>query len=626
MVSSSLVLHSKEVKELDPLLMELPTLSTVEGAKKDKKALAAARAEEKKAKKAAAEAKAAVEAKAAALALKPKLSIAQRHFRRAARLEAEARANPTKDHSRSYGAMLEWIKSIQAKISSELFLTAKILRNVGLVISVGDGIVQAYGLDNVKSGEIVEFDVGTKGIIFNLTQTGVGIVVLGDDRAILAGSKVARTEEMLSIAVGGALLGFVVDALGNKLQVQSRVVGGEKALVEVKAPGILPRKSVSESMGTGLKAIDSMIPIGRGQRELIIGDRQTGKTTIAIDAILVNKPAQQLDLTTNLFSVYVATGQKRSSVVQLVKNLQRRKAFGFCTVVSATASDSPALQYLSPYVGCAIGEWFRDNSLHALLIYDDLTKQAVAYRQMSLLLRRPPGREAYPGDVFYLHSRLLERAAKLNADYGGGSLTALPIIETQAGDVSAYIPTNVISITDGQIFLESDLFYKGVKPAVNIGLSVSRVGSAAQIKGMKQVSGTLKLDLAQYREVESFAQFGSDLDVATRSVLDRGGRLIELLKQVKHNPYPTAAQIPVLFAGMVGFLDRVEIKMIECYERGILYSIFFQWKDIFVTLQQKGYLSVPLIQELARRFEVFTAAFAAAPTAGKGGLIGNLRG
>jgi len=443
--------------------------------------------------------------------------------------------------------------------------------------------VRVHGLTSVKAGEVVYFlDVfsGERiyGIALNLEWNVVGVVLLGNDRSIREGVLAYRTFNMFTVPVGPHLIGSIVDALGNSLDsnVNLQAANIEKRFVEVKAPGIMPRKSVNEPMRTGLKAIDSMIPVGRGQRELIIGDRQTGKTTIAIDTIILNKPNKKLTLSKNLFSIYVAVGQKRSTVVHLVRTLIKRNAFEFCTVVSATASDSAALQYLAPYSGCAIGEWFRDNGLHSLLIYDDLSKQAVAYRQMSLLLRRPPGREAYPGDVFYLHSRLLERAAKLNENYGNGSLTALPIIETQAGDVSAYIPTNVISITDGQIFLESDLFYKGIKPAVNVGLSVSRVGSKAQEKGMKAVSGSLKLDLAQYREVESFAQFGSDLDATTRSILERGARLIELLKQVKHNPYPTEIQIPILFAGQEGYLDGIELHLIERFEKNIIYFLYFE--------------------------------------------------
>jgi proton translocating ATP synthase F1 alpha subunit len=521
--------------------------------------------------------------------------------------------------------MREWTIILEKELSFEF---APDLGNSGYVLTVGDGIAQIRGLFSVKSGEIVIFSNGIKGIAFNLAKTVVGVVILGDDRYVSEGSVVGRTYDMFTVPVGCALLGQVVDGLGNKVQSEHYLEWkGERSLVEVKAPGIIPRKSVNEAMCTGLKAIDSMIPIGRGQRELIIGDRQTGKTTIALDAIILNKPSRRLKLSKNLFSVYVATGQKRSNVVQIIANLTRRQSFDFCTVVSVTASDSAALQYLSPYVGCAIGEWFRDNSLHALLIYDDLTKQAVAYRQMSLLLRRPPGREAYPGDVFYLHSRLLERAAKLNEDYGGGSLTALPIIETQAGDVSAYIPTNVISITDGQIFLESDLFYKGTKPAINIGLSVSRVGSAAQIKGMKQVSSSLKLDLAQYREVESFSQFGSDLDAATRSTLERGSRLIELLKQVKHNPYPTAIQIPVLFAGMLGFLDGIEVVAIEAFEKSIIYNLCFRWGSILKIIEERGYLSVSTINSLVEKFTELAKSFREVKSSEvKVDLVANLRG
>jgi len=484
--------------------------------------------------------------------------------------------------------IVEWVDSLTTMLSQNEKLKRS-FNNYGLVISVGDGIATIFGLNEVKAGEIVFFSSGVNGLALNLASSTVGVVILGDSRLVREGSIATRSNEMFSVSVGTGLIKRVVDALGNPIDshVNQTKSGETKTLVERKAPGIISRQSVFEPMRTGLKAIDSMIPIGRGQRELIIGDRQTGKTTVAIDAIILNKPNIKRSLIQNLFSVYVAVGQKRSTVVQIVEVLRKKKAFDFCTVVAATSSDAAALQYLSPYSGCAIGEWFRDNSLHALLIYDDLSKQAVAYRQMSLLLRRPPGREAYPGDVFYLHSRLLERAAKFNNDYGGGSLTALPIIETQAGDVSAYIPTNVISITDGQIFLEADLFYKGIKPAINVGLSVSRVGSAAQDKGMKEVSGTLKLDLAQFREVESFAQFGSDLDASTRSVLERGSRLIEILKQVKYNPYPIEIQIPVLYAAMQGFLDTIDAAYIEHFEKSIIYNLFYKWKDIMSSLSVK---------------------------------------
>jgi len=492
----------------------------------------------------------------------------------------------------STSALVEWVSSLTSKLSQSVNFDRG-LDNYGLVISVGDGIATIFGLNQVRAGEIVFFSSGVSGLALNLDSSRVGVVILGDNRLVREGSIATRSNEMFSVSVGTGLIKRVVDALGHPIDshIGQRKQTEIKTLVERKAPGIISRKSVYEPMRTGLKAIDSMIPIGRGQRELIIGDRQTGKTTVAVDAIILNKPNIKRSLVENLFSVYVAVGQKRSTVVQIVETLRKKKAFDFCTVVAATSSDAAALQYLSPYSGCAIGEWFRDNSLHALLIYDDLSKQAVAYRQMSLLLRRPPGREAYPGDVFYLHSRLLERAAKFNNDHGGGSLTALPIIETQAGDVSAYIPTNVISITDGQIFLESDLFYKGIKPAINVGLSVSRVGSAAQDKGMREVSGTLKLDLAQFREVESFAQFGSDLDASTRSVLERGSRLIEILKQVKYNPYPIEVQIPVLYAAMQGFLDTIENAYIEYFEKAIIYNLFYNWKDVMSTIIVKYWMS-----------------------------------
>jgi len=456
----------------------------------------------------------------------------------------------------------------------EILLSAE-EKHIGYVLSVGDGIAKISGLATIKAGELITFSSGLRGLVLNLEQESVGAVILGDDSLVLEGDLVSPLNEMFQINVGLDLVCHVVDALGTSLESTISTENTEPKLVEIKAPGIIARKSVNEPLRTGLKSIDSMIPVGRGQRELIIGDRQTGKTTIAVDTIILNKPDISNNLDKNLFSIYVAIGQKRSNVAKLVSVLLKKKAFDFCTVVSATASDPAALQYIAPYSGCAIGEWFRDYGLHSLLIYDDLSKQAVAYRQMSLLLRRPPGREAYPGDVFYLHSRLLERASKLNQACGNGSLTALPIIETQAGDVSAYIPTNVISITDGQIFLEADLFYKGVKPAINVGLSVSRVGSAAQDKGMKEVSGALKLNLAQYREVESFAQFGSDLDATTRDILEKGSRLIEILKQVKYNPYPIEVEIPVLYIGRYGFLDGVPLNQIETFEKNIIYNLFY---------------------------------------------------
>src|SRR5450432_1605476 len=418
---------------------------------------------------------------------------------------------------------------------------------VGQVLSVGDGIARVYGLDNVQAGEMVEFENGVRGMALNLETDNVGIVIFGNDREIKEGQTVKRTGSIVDVPVGKGLLGRVVDALGNPIDGRGPIASAERRRVDVKAPGIIPRKSVHEPMATGLKAIDALIPIGRGQRELIIGDRQTGKTAIAIDTILNQKQINQgTDESAKLYCIYVAIGQKRSTVAQIVKTLEERGALDYTIVVSATASEPAPLQFLAPFAGCAMGEWFRDNGMHALIIYDDLSKQAVAYRQMSLLLRRPPGREAYPGDVFYLHSRLLERAAKLNEDNGAGSLTALPIIETQANDVSAYIPTNVISITDGQIFLETDLFYQGIRPAVNVGISVSRVGSSAQIKAMKTVAGPIKGELAQYREMAAFAKFGSDLDASTQRLLARGERLTELLKQPQYKPFAVEEQVAAI--------------------------------------------------------------------------------
>ena len=444
---------------------------------------------------------------------------------------------------------------------------------VGRVLSVGDGIARVYGLDQVQAGELVEFDGGVKGMALNLETDNVGIVIFGDDRGIKEGDTVRRTSSIVDTPVGKGLLGRVVDALGNPIDGKGPIKDATRTRVEVKAPGIMPRQSVHEPMQTGLKAIDSLIPIGRGQRELIIGDRQTGKTAIAVDTFInqkaVNEAAGDKD-GDKLFCIYVAVGQKRSTVAQIVRSLEENGAMDYSIVVAATASDPAPMQFLAPYTAAAMGEYFRDNGMHALVVFDDLSKQAVAYRQMSLLLRRPPGREAYPGDVFYLHSRLLERAAKMNADNGSGSLTALPVIETQGGDVSAFIPTNVISITDGQIFLETDLFYKGIRPAVNVGLSVSRVGSAAQIKAMKQVAGTIKLELAQYREMAAFAQFASDMDASTRQLLDRGARLTELLKQPQYSPMLIEEQVAVIFAGVKGYLDGVALADIGRFEIGLL--------------------------------------------------------
>ncbi len=442
---------------------------------------------------------------------------------------------------------------------------------VGQVLSVGDGIARAYGLDKVQAGEMVEFENGARGMALNLESDNVGIVIFGGDREIKEGQTVKRTGAIVDVPIGKELLGRVVDALGNPIDGKGPINSEKRARVDVKAPGIIPRKSVNEPMATGLKAIDSMIPIGRGQRELIIGDRQTGKTAIALDTILNQKSLNQgTDESKKLYCVYVAIGQKRSTVAQFAKVLEEHGALEYTIIVAATASDPAPMQFLAPFSGCAMGEFFRDNGMHAVIIYDDLSKQAVAYRQMSLLLRRPPGREAYPGDVFYLHSRLLERAAKMSDAMGGGSLTALPIIETQAGDVSAYIPTNVISITDGQIFLETTLFFQGIRPAINVGLSVSRVGGAAQTKAMKKVSGSIKLELAQYREMAAFAQFGSDLDASTQKLLNRGARLTELLKQAQFSPMPFEEQTVSIFAGTNGYLDAVPVDQVTDYEAKML--------------------------------------------------------
>jgi len=463
---------------------------------------------------------------------------------------------------------------------------------IGKVLSVGDGIARVFGLDNVQAGEMVKFEDGSKGMALNLESDNVGIVVFGDDRKIKEGSTVKRTGSIVDAPVGKELLGRVLDGLGNPIDGKGNLSEKiERKRVEVKAPGIIPRQSVSEPMQTGLKSIDTLIPIGRGQRELIIGDRQTGKTAVAIDAIINQKTINESDdEKKKLYCIYVAIGQKRSTVAQIVKTLEDAGAIKYTTVVAATASDAAPLQFLAPYTGCTIGEYFRDNGMHALIIYDDLSKQAVAYRQMSLLLRRPPGREAYPGDVFYLHSRLLERAAKLSDANGGGSLTALPIIETQAGDVSAYIPTNVISITDGQIFLETQLFNQGIRPAVNVGLSVSRVGSAAQTKAMKKVAGSIKLELAQYREMAAFAQFGSDLDASTQKLLNRGSKLTELLKQNQYSPLTVGEQVISVFAGVRGYLDDVELNQIKSFEKDILEKIKNEKNEIFSTIQTTGNL------------------------------------
>ena len=463
---------------------------------------------------------------------------------------------------------------------------------VGQVLSVGDGIARIFGLDNVEAGEMVEFSEGTKGMALNLENDNVGVVIFGDDSKIKEGDIVKRTGKIVDVAVGKSLLGRVVDGLGNPIDGKGPIDSkSERRRVDVKAPGIIARKSVHEPMQTGLKAIDSLIPIGRGQRELIIGDRQTGKTAIAIDTIINQKEINKSDdESKKLYCIYVAIGQKRSTVAQIVKTLEESGALEYTIVVAATASDPAPLQFLAPYIGCTMGEYFRDNGMHGLIVYDDLSKQAVAYRQMSLLLRRPPGREAFPGDVFYLHSRLLERAAKLSEDQGGGSLTALPIIETQASDVSAYIPTNVISITDGQIFLETELFFKGVRPAVNVGISVSRVGSSAQIKAMKQVAGSIKLELAQYREMAAFAQFGSDLDASTQQLLNRGAKLTELLKQGQYSPLKVEEQVISIFCGVRGYLDNIETSRIKDFESGLLSQIKSDSPDILENINKTGKL------------------------------------
>ena len=478
---------------------------------------------------------------------------------------------------------------------------------IGKVLSVGDGIARVYGLDKVQAGEMVEFDDGSKGMALNLESDNVGVVIFGDDKKIKEGDTVKRTNSIVDVPVGKELLGRVVDGLGNPIDgkglLSSKI---ERKRVEVKAPGIIPRQSVSEPMQTGLKSIDSLIPVGRGQRELIIGDRQTGKTAVAIDAIINQKKINESeDEKKKLYCVYVAIGQKRSTVAQIAKTLEEAGALKYTTIVAATASDSAPLQFLAPYTGCTMGEYFRDNGMHALIVYDDLSKQAVAYRQMSLLLRRPPGREAYPGDVFYLHSRLLERSAKLSDKNGGGSLTALPIIETQAGDVSAYIPTNVISITDGQIFLETELFNQGIRPAVNVGLSVSRVGSAAQTKAMKKVAGSIKLELAQYREMAAFAQFGSDLDASTQQLLNRGSKLTELLKQDQYSPLTVAEQVISVFTGVKGYLDDIDLNKIKNFEKEIIEKIKTENAEIIETIQSTGKLDDETDKSLSQIIEKY---------------------
>ncbi|MGX1307877.1 F-type H+-transporting ATPase subunit alpha [Amorphus suaedae] len=483
---------------------------------------------------------------------------------------------------------------------------------VGQVLSIGDGIARVYGLDNVQAGELVEFPNGIRGMALNLEADNVGVVLFGDDREIKEGDTVKRTGTIVDAPVGKGLLGRVVDALGNPIDGKGPIDAAERRRVDVKAPGIIPRKSVHEPMSTGLKAIDALIPVGRGQRELIIGDRQTGKTAIILDTFLNQKPLNQGDdESQKLYCVYVAIGQKRSTVAQFVKTLEENGALEYSIVVAATASDPAPMQFLAPFTACAMGEYFRDNGMHAVIGYDDLSKQAVAYRQMSLLLRRPPGREAYPGDVFYLHSRLLERAAKLNADHGSGSLTALPVIETQANDVSAYIPTNVISITDGQIFLETDLFYQGIRPAVNVGLSVSRVGSAAQIKAMKQVAGPIKGELAQYREMAAFAQFGSDLDASTQRLLARGARLTELLKQPQFSPLKTEEQVAVIYAGVNGYLDKIPVSAVGEFEEGLLLYLRGEHKALLDEIWEKKELTDDLRGKLKSAVDSFAKTFSA---------------
>ena len=484
---------------------------------------------------------------------------------------------------------------------------------VGKVLSIGDGIARVYGLDEVQLGEMVEFDGGVKGMALNLESDNVGVVIFGDDRSIKEGDTVKRTKSIVDVQVGKELLGRVVDGLGNPIDGKGPIPkSAKRTRVEVKAPGIMPRKSVHEPMMTGLKAIDTLVPVGRGQRELIIGDRQIGKTAIALDTFINQKETNEAagkDDSKKLFCIYVAIGQKRSSVAQIVKTLEEYGAMDYTIVVAATASESAPMQFLAPYTAAAMGEYFRDNGMHAVIVYDDLSKQAVAYRQMSLLLRRPPGREAFPGDVFYLHSRLLERSAKVNDKLGGGSLTALPIIETQAGDLSAFIPTNVISITDGQIFLESELFYRGIRPAVNVGLSVSRVGSAAQTKAMKKVAGSIKLELAQYREMAAFAQFASDMDASTQQLLARGSRLVELLKQPQYSPLPMEEQVISIYAGVNGYLDKVSIENISKFETDLMSLIKSSHKDILKSIRDEKALTDSTEEKLKKAIEEFLKTF-----------------
>ncbi|BCS03705.1 F1F0 ATP synthase subunit alpha [Aspergillus luchuensis] len=510
---------------------------------------------------------------------------------------AEAKASPTEVSS----ILEQRIRGVQEEAG---------LAETGRVLSVGDGIARVHGMTNVQAEELVEFASGVKGMCMNLEAGQVGVVLFGSDRLVKEGETVKRTGEIVDVPVGPEMLGRVVDALGNPIDGKGPIPTKTKSRAQLKAPGILPRRSVNQPVQTGLKCVDSMVPIGRGQRELIIGDRQTGKTAVALDAMLNQKRWNNTsDESKKLYCIYVAVGQKRSTVAQLVKTLEENDAMKYSIVVAATASEAAPLQYLAPFTGCAMGEWFRDNGRHAVIIYDDLSKQAVAYRQMSLLLRRPPGREAYPGDVFYLHSRLLERAAKMNEKHGGGSLTALPVIETQGGDVSAYIPTNVISITDGQIFLESELFYKGIRPAINVGLSVSRVGSAAQVKAMKQVAGSLKLFLAQYREVAAFAQFGSDLDASTKQTLNRGERLTELLKQKQYSPMAVSDMVPLIFAGVNGFLDAIPVAKILQWESDFLAHLKSNHPEIQETIEKEGQVSKELEAQLKEIIPTFNKSF-----------------
>ncbi|WP_288458672.1 F0F1 ATP synthase subunit alpha [uncultured Sphingomonas sp.] len=491
------------------------------------------------------------------------------------------------------------------------FGTEAEVSETGQVLSVGDGIARIYGLDNVQAGEMVEFANGVQGMALNLEADNVGVVIFGSDAEIKEGDTVKRTGTIVDVPVGKGLLGRVVDGLGNPIDGKGPIVTEKRSRVEVKAPGIIPRKSVHEPVQTGLKAIDALVPVGRGQRELIIGDRQTGKSAVAIDTFINQKQANAgSDESKKLYCIYVAVGQKRSTVAQLVRTLEENGAMEYSIVVAATASDPAPLQFLAPYTGCAMGEYFRDNAMHAVIVYDDLSKQAVAYRQMSLLLRRPPGREAYPGDVFYLHSRLLERAAKMNDDNGNGSLTALPIIETQAGDVSAYIPTNVISITDGQIFLETDLFFAGIRPAINVGLSVSRVGSAAQTKAMKKVSGSIKLELAQYREMAAFAQFGSDLDASTQKLLNRGARLTELLKQPQFNPMPFEEQTASIYAGTNGYIDSVPVADVTRYEAAMLAFLRDRHAGVLTAIRDTRELGKDTEAQLKAALDEFAKTFA----------------